>query len=55
VALDQQITATDESGQDAETLTGMIQIAASVQPGQSGGAVVNADGEVVGDDHRRFR
>jgi S1-C subfamily serine protease len=48
VALDQQITATDETGQDAETLTGMIQIAASVQPGQSGGAVVNADGEVVG-------
>ncbi|MET0627312.1 MAG: S1C family serine protease [Acidimicrobiia bacterium] len=48
VALDQEITATDETGQDAETLTGMIQIAASVQPGQSGGAVVNADGEVVG-------
>ncbi|HEX5587025.1 MAG TPA: S1C family serine protease [Acidimicrobiia bacterium] len=48
VALDQQITATDENGNDAETLTGMIQIAASVQPGQSGGAVVNADGKVVG-------
>jgi S1-C subfamily serine protease len=26
----------------------MIQISATVQPGQSGGAVVNADGEVVG-------
>jgi S1-C subfamily serine protease len=48
VALGQQITATDGSGANAETLTGMIQISASVQPGQSGGAVVNADGEVVG-------
>ena len=48
VGLDRQITATDETGANAETLTGMIQISASVQPGQSGGAVVNADGEVVG-------
>ncbi len=48
VALGRQITATDGTGGNAETLTGMIQIAASVQPGQSGGAVVNADGEVVG-------
>ncbi|MET0276504.1 MAG: S1C family serine protease [Acidimicrobiia bacterium] len=47
-ALGQQITATDETGSSAETLTDMIQISASVQPGQSGGAVVNADGEVVG-------
>ncbi len=48
VALGQQITATDESGASVETLTDMIQVSASVQPGQSGGAVVNADGEVVG-------
>jgi len=48
VALGQQITATDETGQNRETLTGMIQVAASVQPGQSGGAVVDVDGEVVG-------
>jgi S1-C subfamily serine protease len=48
VALGQQITATDDSGGNAETLTDMIRIEASVQPGQSGGAVVNADGEVVG-------
>ena len=48
VALSQSITATDETGTSAERLTGMIQISASVQPGQSGGAVVNADGDVVG-------
>ena len=48
VALGQQITATDETGSRAETLTDMIQIEAEVQPGQSGGAVVDADGEVVG-------
>lgn len=48
IALERQITATDETGRNAETLTGMIQIEASVQPGQSGGAVVNADGAVVG-------
>ena len=48
VGLDRQITASDERGANAETLTGMIQISATVQPGQSGGAVVNADGEVVG-------
>jgi S1-C subfamily serine protease len=47
-ALGQQITATDETGARVETLTDMIQVSASVQPGQSGGAVVNADGEVVG-------
>jgi S1-C subfamily serine protease len=48
VALSQSITATDETGSSAERLTGMIQISAAVQPGQSGGAVVNADGDVVG-------
>jgi S1-C subfamily serine protease len=48
VALGQQITATDGSGGNQETLRGMIQLQASVQPGQSGGAVVDADGEVVG-------
>jgi len=48
VALNQSITATDETGSSAERLTGMIQINAPVQPGQSGGAVVNANGDVVG-------
>jgi S1-C subfamily serine protease len=48
VALGEQITATDQTGQSAERLEDMIRIAAPVQPGQSGGAVVNADGQVVG-------
>jgi S1-C subfamily serine protease len=48
VAIGRQITATDRAGGNGETLTGMIQVAASVQPGQSGGAVVDDDGEVVG-------
>jgi S1-C subfamily serine protease len=47
-ALDQQITATDADGSNAETLTGLIRVEANVQPGDSGGALVNGDGKVVG-------
>jgi S1-C subfamily serine protease len=48
-ALDQQVTAGDPSGSGiTETLYGMIQIDAAIQPGDSGGALVNADGEVIG-------
>jgi S1-C subfamily serine protease len=47
-ALDQTITASDESGGNAETLTGVIQTDAPIQPGDSGGPLVNADGQVVG-------
>jgi S1-C subfamily serine protease len=47
-ALDQSITAADESGGNAETLTGVIQTDAPIQPGDSGGPLVNADGQVVG-------
>jgi S1-C subfamily serine protease len=47
-ALNQTITAGDDSGGDTETLHGLIQINASIQPGDSGGALVNADGEVIG-------
>ncbi len=49
-ALNQTITATDALGQDAETLTGLIGTDAPIQSGQSGGPLVDADGEVVGVD-----
>jgi S1-C subfamily serine protease len=49
-ALDQSITATDESGQDAEQLTGLIEIAAHVEAGDSGGPLYDAEGEVTGMD-----
>jgi S1-C subfamily serine protease len=48
--LDQQITATDEQGGGAETLDGMIEVAANVQPGDSGGPLVASDAKVVGID-----
>lgn len=47
-ALHQQITASDEMGGDAQTLTDMIQVNADVEPGDSGGPLVNADAKVVG-------
>ena len=49
-ALDQQITASDQDGSNAETLDGLIQINANIQPGDSGGPLVDANGEVVGMD-----
>jgi S1-C subfamily serine protease len=42
-----QITASDDSG-DNETLTGMIQVSAPIQPGDSGGPEVNSAGQVIG-------
>jgi S1-C subfamily serine protease len=49
-ALNQAITATDDNGQDATQLTGLIQIAADVVAGDSGGPLYDAEGEVVGMD-----
>ncbi len=47
-ALDQQITAADQDGSNAETLSNLIQIDANIQPGDSGGPLVDAAGDVVG-------
>ncbi len=46
-ALNQQVTAGDENGSQ-ETLHGMIQINAPIQPGDSGGALVDASGKIIG-------
>lgn len=47
-ALDREITATDSDGSNAETLSNMIQVQADVQPGDSGGALVDSGGKVIG-------
>jgi S1-C subfamily serine protease len=49
-ALNQAITASDESSGTSESLTGMIQTNADIQAGDSGGSLVNAEGQVVGMD-----
>ena len=42
------ITATDQNGQNAETLHDLIGTNADIQSGQSGGPMVDSEGEVIG-------
>ena len=49
-ALNQSITASDEGDGTSEQLSGLIQTNADIQPGDSGGALVNTSGEVLGVD-----
>ncbi len=48
--LHQAITASDESDNSSEQLTGLIQTDAALQPGDSGGPLVNSQGVVMGMD-----
>jgi S1-C subfamily serine protease len=49
-ALNQSITASDSGGGNSENLTGLIETNCDIQPGDSGGALVNTSGEVIGMD-----
>jgi S1-C subfamily serine protease len=49
-ALNQSITASDEGDDTSEQLTGLIQTNANIQPGDSGGSLVDTSGEVLGID-----
>jgi S1-C subfamily serine protease len=46
--LDQDITASDPNGANAEQLNGLIETNANMQPGMSGGPLYDNDGKVVG-------
>jgi S1-C subfamily serine protease len=48
--LDQSITASDDLSNTNEQLTGLIESNAPIEPGDSGGALVNAYGQVIGMD-----
>ena len=49
-ALNQSITASDQGDGTSEQLSGLIETNANIQPGDSGGALVNTSGQVVGVD-----
>lgn len=47
-ALNRTITATDQGGGGGETVSGLIQADAQIQPGDSGGPLVTTSGTVIG-------
>jgi S1-C subfamily serine protease len=49
-ALDQTITASDEAAGTREQLTGLIETNAPIEPGDSGGPLADASGNVIGMD-----
>ncbi len=49
-ALNQSITASDDGSGSSEQLTGMIETNAPIEPGDSGGSLVNSAGQVIGMD-----
>jgi S1-C subfamily serine protease len=49
-AVGQTITASDQGGTNAETLNGLIETDAPIQPGDSGGPLANTSGQVIGMD-----
>lgn len=46
--LDETITAQNSDGSNAETMSDLIEVNADIQSGDSGGPLLNADGEVIG-------
>ncbi|HEY2288460.1 MAG TPA: S1C family serine protease [Streptosporangiaceae bacterium] len=48
--LNKQITAVDQGSGTSETLTGVIRTNADIQPGDSGGPLLNTSGQVIGMD-----
>lgn len=49
-ALNRSITASDDATGSSEQLTGLIEVAANIEPGDSGGPLVNSSGQVIGMD-----
>ncbi|APA97181.1 S1C family serine protease [Nocardia seriolae] len=49
-ALNRSITASDDATGSSEQLTGLIQVAANIEPGDSGGPLANSSGQVIGMD-----